>query len=67
MGYVVALTKLPYQYKISIPRRLVESSGWEKERVLVLSECGDGSILMTKFREGINGSSADRKPRHRVD
>jgi len=61
MAYVVALTKSRYQYKVSIPSRLIDATGLCRESVLVLSECGDGTIIIKRLERGKDGNTEDRK------
>ena len=62
MAYVVALTRSKYQYKLSIPTRLIEVSGLTRQRVVVLSDRGDGSILIKPLKEEEHGNPKDHKP-----
>jgi len=62
MAYVVALTKSKYQYKLSIPTRLVDSVGMGRERVVVLCEGDDKSIIIKLLERGENDTDKDHKP-----
>ena len=61
MGYVVTLTKGKYQYKISLPSRLIKAMGWGREKVLVLRERGPGILEVTTLKGVTNGKAEDSK------
>jgi hypothetical protein len=60
MAYVVALTRSKYQYKLSLPKRLVDGVGWQRERVLLLEQRDDGSLIIKPFSGGVHGTTTDR-------
>jgi len=62
MAYVVALTKSKYQYKLSIPTKLIEAVGMGRERVLMLCECDDKTITIKPLERGENVTDKDYKP-----
>jgi hypothetical protein len=51
MKYVVSLTRAKYQYKISIPSKLVDALAWKKEKVLVLEQLKGPFLIIKPLKE----------------
>jgi bifunctional DNA-binding transcriptional regulator/antitoxin component of YhaV-PrlF toxin-antitoxin module len=57
MPFIAALTKQQYQYRLSIPKKLIEVLKWEREKIVSMSVDDKGSLVINKFRKEGNGNN----------